>query len=57
VVVIINLLIKVFVKDYKNTRNSDVRESYGLLASSVGILFSIKLFVGLYSNSISIIAD
>ena len=55
-------LVRLFVKDYKNTEKPAVRESYGKLASIIGILanvflFLIKLVAGLLSNSISITAD
>lgn len=57
-----SILIKKLIKNYKNTGNSRVRESYGKFASIVGIasnllLFIIKMTVGLLFNSISIIAD
>jgi len=57
-----SILIKKLIKNYKNTGNSRVRESYGKFASIVGIasnllLFIIKITVGLLFNSISIIAD
>ncbi|MCC5434203.1 cation diffusion facilitator family transporter [Clostridium perfringens] len=57
-----NLIIKTFIKDYKNTENESVRISYGYLASIVGIivniiLFLIKFSVGLISASIAITAD
>ncbi|MCR1934326.1 cation diffusion facilitator family transporter [Clostridium tepidum] len=55
------LVIK-FVKNYKNTDNKQVRDSYGYLASVVGILaniflFIVKISVGLISNSIAVTAD
>ena len=57
-----NLIIKTFIKDYKNTESESVRSSYGYLASIVGIiiniiLFLIKFSVGLISASIAITAD
>lgn len=57
-----NLLIRLFVKDYRNTSHFMVRERYGKFASVVGIatnllLFAIKITVGLIFNSISIVAD
>lgn len=57
-----NLLLKIFVKDYKNTAEKSVREKYGTLGGSVGIvcnilLAAVKLVVGVLSNSVSIIAD
>lgn len=57
-----NLLIKLFVKDSHNTGNMRVRESYGSLASTVGIVWNIvlsliKIIAGVLSHSISIMAD
>ena len=57
-----NRMIKIFVKNFKNTSNPQVRESYGILASIFGIttnlvLFLAKITVGLLFNSISITAD
>ena len=58
----VNLLRKVFIKDYNNTKDAKVRENHGKLASFVGVfsnlvLFVIKLFAGILSGSIAIIAD
>ena len=55
-------LVKHFVKDYKNTEEKDVRTSYGVLAGLVGVccnvlLFLIKVFVGVFVGSISVMAD
>lgn len=57
-----NLLIKTFVKNYDNTKNREVRQSYGYLAGFTGaaanvLLFLLKLFIGLYLNSIAVMAD
>lgn len=57
-----NLLIKTFIKDSENIHNSQVRERYGMLSSSVGMvcnifLFLLKLILGLVSGSIAITAD
>lgn len=57
-----SLLLKLFVKDYKNTENSSVREKYGVFAGLVGIVVNIiiasaKLLIGTVSGSISITAD
>ncbi len=56
------LLLKMFVKDHKNTSNTRVREAYGKLAGAAGIvtnliLFALKIIVGTLSGSISITAD
>lgn len=55
-------LIKVFVKDYQNVKDSKVRENYGTLSSIVGLICNIALFVlkfimGTLSNSIAVISD
>ena len=56
------LLIRAFVKDYKNRQDPKVRERYGRLASIVGVccnllLFAGKLTVGTLFGSIAITAD
>lgn len=58
----INFLIRLFIKDYKNTASPRVREKYGQLAGFVGIasnvlLFAVKFLVGTLFHSISITAD
>ncbi|MBE0451739.1 MAG: cation transporter [Clostridia bacterium] len=58
----IRFLIKKFVKDYKNTEEKSVRESYGVLSGVLGIicnlfLFGVKLTIGLIMNSIAITSD
>lgn len=55
-------LIRLFVKDYKNTERQQVRTSYSVLAGIVGIianflLFITKFTIGFLINSISITAD
>lgn len=57
-----NLLFRIFIKDYKNTSDESVRRKYGILGSTVGILlnlllFASKLMAGLLTKSISIVAD
>lgn len=57
-----NLLIRLFVRDYKQTLRSEVRLGYGLLAGFVGIsvnilLFLIKITIGLLTGSVAISAD
>lgn len=57
-----SLLIKLFIKDYKNTNDKKVRAKYVTLGSVGGIVFNIvlfiiKLFAGIISKSMSIIAD
>ncbi|MFA6624707.1 MAG: cation diffusion facilitator family transporter [Bacilli bacterium] len=56
------LLLKLFVKDYKNTKDQKVRKKYGLLGSFFGLitnflLFIAKITVGIILNIYSIIAD
>lgn len=58
----VNFLRKLFIKNYNDINNIKVRENHGLLASIVGIisnflLFLVKLLAGIFSNSISILAD
>ncbi|MDE7263228.1 MAG: cation diffusion facilitator family transporter [Anaeroplasmataceae bacterium] len=58
----IQILRKLFIKNYQNTNDEQVRMAHGKLASIFGIvsnfvLFGIKLFAGILSASISIIAD
>ena len=57
-----SLLIKLFVKDYKNINDRTVRENYGTLGSLVGVfcnilLCVIKITAGLLAKSMSIVAD
>ncbi len=57
-----SLLLKLFVKNYKNTSDNTVREKYGVLGGTVGIVTNIilacaKLIIGTFSGSISITAD
>lgn len=56
------MLKKLFIKDYKNVQNPDVRIKYGVTAGAFGIvtnviLFIFKLFIGLAANSITALAD
>jgi len=56
------LIIKKFIKNHKDTENSQVRAAYGKLAGFVGIicnvvLFAAKIVVGTLAHSISITAD
>ncbi|MDD4154777.1 MAG: cation diffusion facilitator family transporter [Bacilli bacterium] len=58
----INLLRRIFIKDYKNINDAKVRTAHGKLASLFGvitnvILFAVKLVFGIIASSISIIAD
>ncbi len=56
------LLKKLFIKNYQNTENPNVRLSYGIVAGVFGIisnaiLFVGKILIGVIGNSIAIIAD
>lgn len=56
------LLIRLFIKDYQNTKSEKVRLRYGVLSGVTGIVLNIilsvfKMIFGAISNSISIIAD
>lgn len=56
------MLKKLFIKNYKNTSNPEVRNQYGKVAGAFGIatnliLGIIKLIIGLISHSVSIMAD
>lgn len=56
------LLVKLFIKNYKDTSDPKIRGKYGTLSGVVGIisnilLCSIKIFIGFISSSISIMAD
>ncbi|HEY8892030.1 MAG TPA: cation diffusion facilitator family transporter [Clostridium sp.] len=55
-------LISKFVKNYKDVHDKKVRDSYGYLGGLVGIvvnliLFTVKLIIGIISNSIAVTAD
>lgn len=56
------VLVKKFIKDYKNVKDPAVRTKYGVLSGTVGIglnvvLFAVKYFAGLISGSVAITAD
>ena len=56
------LLLRLFVKNYKDTSDPKVRSAYGKLASLMGILCNIllfagKLLVGIVSGAVSVTAD
>lgn len=57
-----DILFRLFIKDYHNTSDPEVREKYGKLAGIVGIISNLllcilKIAIGLFSKSIAIIAD
>lgn len=56
------LLIKLFIKNSDDLSNNDVRSRYGNMSGAVGIflnlcLFTAKLIAGVFSSSVSVIAD
>lgn len=57
-----DILPKIFIKDYKNTDNSKVRNAYGSMCGIFGIvtnmiICTLKIVIGLIINSIAIVAD
>lgn len=57
-----DLILKLFIKDYKNVSNQKVRMKYGILSGCVGIVLNVvlclmKFFVGSLTGSIAITAD
>ena len=58
----VNLFAKIFIKNYKDVENQKVRTSYGTMCGIFGIITNLilvvmKLFIGILTASISIIAD
>lgn len=56
------MLKQIFIKNYKETENTQVRNKYGKVAGIFGIISNlilgiIKLIIGFISNSVSIMAD
>ncbi len=56
------LFLKIFVKNYRDTKNPDVRMKYGILGSAVSIVMNIiltvfKYTVGILTASVAITAD
>jgi len=56
------ILLKLFVKNYQDTKNGKVRTAVGSLSGGVGIfcnvlLCAMKIFVGVISGAVSILAD
>lgn len=56
------LLVRLFIKNYQDTKNPAIREKYGYLGSVTGIFVNIilavaKYFIGTLTNSIAITAD
>ena len=58
----VTFLRKLFIKNYQNVKDEKVREKHGVLASIIGIVFNtilfvIKLLIGIFTASMSIISD
>lgn len=58
----IQLLAKLWIKDYRETKKPEVRQAYGVLCGGVGIFLNICLFLckfigGMVSGSIAVTAD
>lgn len=58
----VNILVRLFIKDANNYKNPETRKAYGMLCGCVGILlniflFAFKLLAGTLSKSIAITAD
>lgn len=56
------LLSKIFIKNRTDYKNPSVRSAYGVLCSILGIvlnviLFAVKLFIGILTGAVSIMAD
>lgn len=56
------MLKKLFIKDYQNVDDPEVRNRYGVVSGAFGIttniiLFIIKFIIGLIANSVTIMAD
>lgn len=56
------LLVRLFIKDYNNTKSETVRQKYGFLSGVVGIVVNLmltaaKFFIGTVSHSIAITGD
>lgn len=61
-IVMVSLLAKIFIRNYKETDRAPVRKAYGILCGAVGICFNFLLFAGkfaagFFSRSIAITAD
>lgn len=61
-IAVIGILSKIFIRDYKNVSDPEVRRSYGVLTGAVGIALNILLFIGkffagLITSSIAVTAD
>lgn len=57
-----NVIKKLFIKNYRNVNDQKVRLSYGRVAGTIGIicnifLFAIKILIGIFTASITIVVD
>lgn len=57
-----NLLLKIFIRNYQDTKNPRVRAQYGMLAGIFGIITNCllcigKIILGIFSMSLAIISD
>lgn len=60
--IMISFLAGIFIKDYKNTKDVNVRRQYGILCGAFGVVLNIvlviiKLIAAYISGSVSILAD
>ena len=58
----VRFLRKIFIKNYENIQDEKIREKHGVLASLTGIVFNsilflMKLIIGIFTSSMSIISD
>ena len=58
----IKFLVKRFIKNHEDVKDSKVREKYGVLGGVLGIicnliLFAIKMFIGLIVNAVAVMSD
>ncbi len=58
----IKIIIRRFIRNHQNVNDKFVREAYGVLGGALGVicnllLFSLKLSIGLFINSIAVVTD
>ncbi len=58
----IKLLVRMFIPDFENTQDKDVRASYSTLSGVLGIicnffLFVVKIIIGMMMSSIAVVSD
>ena len=58
----VKMLARLFIKDYNNVKDNNVRSAYGVLCAIFGIITNLmicafKIIVGIISGAISIMAD